>query len=131
MCRNKAATDLPAEVRFDTRQAPKGTGTGEFHANDPPRKEFKMLLSLYHSLPPLVKDLAASIKGWQLQRLRYGAETGQLVQEAFARESWSAEQWRAWHEEKLARLLDRAARRVPYYRSLWEQRRRQGDPRAW
>lgn len=90
-----------------------------------------MLLSIYHRLPPLVKDLAASIKGWQLQRWRYGAETGQLVQEAFARESWSAEQWRAWHEEKLARLLDRAARRVPYYRSLWEQRHRQGDDRAW
>lgn len=88
-------------------------------------------LSLYHRMPAWMRDVAASVRGWQLERWRYGAETERLVEEALERESWTAERWKAWQEERLARLLDRAARQVPYYRAMWAERRVRGDAGSW
>lgn len=88
-------------------------------------------LSWYHRLPPTARDLAASFRGWQLKRWRYGPETERLVEEAHEREFWSAEQWKNWRDERLARLLHRAARQVPYYRSMWAERRARGDRSSW
>jgi phenylacetate-CoA ligase len=88
-------------------------------------------LSLYHRMPAWMRDVAASVRGWQLERWRYGAETERLVDEALERESWTAERWKSWQEERLARVLDRAARKVPYYRSMWAERRVRGDSGSW
>jgi phenylacetate-CoA ligase len=88
-------------------------------------------LSLYHRSPAWMWDVAASVRGWQLERWRCGAETERLVEEALERESWTAERWKAWQEEKLARLLDRAAKMVPYYRAMWAERRVRGDAGSW
>jgi len=89
------------------------------------------LLWLYHRLPYPLKVLAASFQGYGLQRRRYGAATERLVKEALERESWTAAQWQAWQGERLARVLSRAATKVPYYREQWAQRRRQGDRASW
>lgn len=88
-------------------------------------------LKLYHAMPAWMRDVAASAHGWRLERWRYGRETERLVEEALERESWTADQWKAWQEERLARLLDRAARQVPYYRSMWAERRIRGDSGNW
>jgi len=88
-------------------------------------------LSLYHGLPGWLRDVAASAHGWRLERQRYGRETERLVGEALERESWTEEQWQRWREERLARLLDRAARQVPYYRAMWAERRVRGDQGSW
>ncbi|HEX3158409.1 MAG TPA: AMP-binding protein [Gemmatimonadaceae bacterium] len=84
-------------------------------------------LRLYHQLPPGARSLAATVRGRQLQRWRYGSETPRLVDEALARDRWSGEQWDGWQGERLARLLQRAATRVPFYREQWQARRRRGD----
>jgi phenylacetate-CoA ligase len=89
------------------------------------------LLRIYHHLPAAARSLAASMRGAYLRSWRYGPETERLVEEALARESWSPEKWKAWQEERLAQVLDRAATRVPYYRQQWARRRRQGDPASW
>jgi phenylacetate-CoA ligase len=89
------------------------------------------LLPFYHRLPPAVRHAVASLKGYQLRRWRYGPETARLVAEALEREYWSAAQWETWRAEQLARVLHRAATRVPYYRNLWAERRRRGDKRSW
>ncbi len=89
------------------------------------------LLCAYHRLPPLMRSCVAAVRGCQLRFWRYGPETEQLVAEALEREKWSASQWQSWREERLAFLLDRAARRVPYYREIWSARRRRGDRRPW
>ena len=47
------------------------------------------------------------------------------------RESWTPGQWKAWHEERLAYVLHRAATQVPYYREQWAARRRRGDRASW
>lgn len=89
------------------------------------------LLPLYHRLPYPLKVLAASFQGYCLRRRRYGAATERLVAEALERESWTAAHWQAWQGERLARVLNRAATQVPYYREQWAQRRRQGDQVSW
>jgi phenylacetate-CoA ligase len=89
------------------------------------------LLRLYHRLPPALRSVAATWHGWRLRRWRYGSETDRLVEEALERERWSAERWRNWQQERLAYVLHRAATRVPYYRRMWEERRRRGDRSSW
>ena len=88
-------------------------------------------LSLYHRLPYPAKVLAASARGRALNRWRYGPETERLTEEALTRDDWTAGQWRAWREERLAFVLHRAATRVPYYRDQWARRRASGDRAAW
>lgn len=85
------------------------------------------LLDLYHRLPPRARSIAASIKGARLKAWRYGEDTPRWIAEALERESWSGERWKAWQEERAARLLARAVAVVPYYRRHWEERRRRGD----
>lgn len=89
------------------------------------------LLRLYHRLPAPAQNVAATARGWQLRAWRYGPETEGLAAEALERETWSAQRWSAWQEERLARVLHRAATRVPYYREQWSARRRAGDRRSW
>ena len=89
------------------------------------------LLSIYHRLPTPLRSLAASVRGYQLRSWRYGPETERLIEEAVEREQWGEARWRAWQEEKLARILHRAATRVPYYREYWASRRSKGDQASW
>ena len=86
-------------------------------------------LRIYHSLPSPARSAAASLRGLYLRSWRYGPQSEELVAEALERDSWSAARWDAWRSERIARLLHRAATRVPYYRSIWAERRRAGDLR--
>lgn len=89
------------------------------------------LLSLYHAMPYPFKCIAASLKGYQLKRWRYGAETEELVQAALERETWSPQRWESWRSERLAYILYRARKLVPYYRDYWDKQERNGKRRAW
>jgi phenylacetate-CoA ligase len=66
-----------------------------------------------------------------LKRWRYGEGSEQLIEEALARDAWSATQWTKWREERIAYVLHQAATRVPYYRGHWDARRRRGDRSSW
>lgn len=88
------------------------------------------LLKIYHSLPPGLRNGAATLHGYRLRRWRYGAESERIIAEARERETWSPERLRSWQQERLARLLNHAARNVPYYREQWARRRRAGDRRS-
>ncbi len=55
----------------------------------------------------------------------------ELAAEAIERERWSAGRWRQFREERLARLLHKAAIDVPFYREHWAARRRRGDHSSW
>jgi phenylacetate-CoA ligase len=67
------------------------------------------------------------MRGRSLQALRYGPETERIVADALQRELWTSDQWKRWQEERLSFILHRAATQVPYYRALWDERRRKGD----
>jgi phenylacetate-CoA ligase len=75
--------------------------------------------------------MVSSVRGLYLRSWRYGGETERLVEEALARDAWPAERWRNHREDRLARLLHRAATRVPFYRDHWSARRRAGDRASW
>ena len=87
-------------------------------------------LRLYHALPGPARSLVASLRGAQLRTRRYGPETERLVAEALERERWTPARWADWRADRLARLLHRAATRVPFYRQQWAERRRAGDRSA-
>jgi len=83
-------------------------------------------LKLYCQLPPAGRSVAASLRGAYLRSWRYGRRTESLIEAALERETWSADRWQRYQEERLAFVLHRAARDVPYYRHQWETRRRLG-----
>ncbi len=89
------------------------------------------LLRLYHRLPAPARSAAATVRGFYLRAWRYGADFERLVHAALARERWTPEQWKAWQDERLSALLERAATRVPFYREAWRARRRAGDHASW
>src|SRR2546421_3785492 len=76
----------------------------------------------YYALPPLGRDVVASIHGLRLRRWRYGSETRVLVKEALERETWTWERWRAWRHIQLKRMFHHAATAVPFYRDFWRTR---------
>lgn len=84
-------------------------------------------LRLYHQMPPVLRNAAATLRGYQLRAWRYGADTERLVEEALERDSWSSQQWKAYQEQRLSYILHRAATQVPYYKEQWAARRRNGD----
>jgi len=89
-----------------------------------------LALSLYHRLPASARSLGATLYGWRLRWWRYGKNSERLAAAALERDRWSAAQWAAWRDERLAFILQRAATRVPYYREQWAARRRAGDHAA-
>lgn len=88
-------------------------------------------LQLYNSAPHLLRNVAASVRGYYLRSWRYGSETEELIEEYIEHESWSKPQWKNWGEEKLTFTLNRAATQVPYYREHWNKRRKNGDKASW
>jgi phenylacetate-CoA ligase len=78
-----------------------------------------------------MRSAAATLRGWYLNRWRYGADSAALTEEALERDTWSAAQWEKWRAERIAYILHRGATRVPYYRDYWAARRARGDRAAW
>ena len=98
---------------------------------DQPRQsgaDSRLGVFLYQHIP-MLRSAMASAWGYRLRRLRYGGNSDQLAQEALGREKWPAAQWQSYQEEQLAKILDRAARKVPYYKDMWSKRRAAGDHR--
>ena len=89
------------------------------------------ILAAYHRLPAPARNVVSSVRGLYLRSWRYGGETERLVEDALDRDAWPSERWRGYREERLARLLHRAATRVPFYREQWAARRRHGDRVSW
>lgn len=85
------------------------------------------VLRRFHSLPPFLRSFVASVRGGYLRAWRYGPTTDRLCDEVLAREQWTSREWEKWQEERLALLLYRAAKHVPYYREHWAKRRGAGD----
>ena len=88
-------------------------------------------ISLYYQLPYPIRSLAVSSWGYYLRWCRYGPETDRWVVESLQRETWPADQWKSWQENRLVFMLNLAATRVPYYRQMWAARRRAGYRASW
>jgi phenylacetate-CoA ligase len=91
----------------------------------------KSLLPIYHRLPPSVRSMAASLRGFYLRSWRYDESTDAWAKEAAERERWTSGDWDQWRSDRLGYVLERAATRVPYYRNYWSGRRRAGHRESW
>ncbi len=84
------------------------------------------LTSLYHRLPYFpFKMAAASVRGSQLRRWRYGRETDGQVVRALERDRWPSARLEEWQGKRVRELLERVSRDVPFYRRLmanWGQK---------
>jgi phenylacetate-CoA ligase len=69
---------------------------------------------LYSSSPIWLQQVAVAVWGFGWYRRRYNAHFHRLLGEFQVRDRWTAEQFRTYQEEQLARLLE-VARRAPYY----------------
>src|SRR5690349_14557892 len=87
----------------------------------------ELAMRTYNASPAPCRSVMASTRGLYLRLWRYGHDTERLVEEALERETWSEARWRSWQQERLAFVLNRAAKRVPFYREQWSERRRKGD----
>lgn len=70
------------------------------------------------------------MRGFYLNYSRYGPETDITVERALEREFWSHMQLEEWKEMRLAKILERAVTKVPYYREQWEMRQ-SGNANTW
>lgn len=79
-------------------------------------------LWLYHALPYPLKCVMASIKGYNLEKWRYGSDTDRLVKEALERDYWEKERLRLYQEERIAKTLKNAIKHVPYYKRNFQEK---------
>jgi len=76
--------------------------------------------SLYLRCPFPLQRLGVSLYGWWWYHRRFNARFQMLVDELRARERWTAEQFRAYQEVELDKLL-KCARKSPYYDDLFRR----------
>ncbi|HYE74172.1 MAG TPA: hypothetical protein VEF04_12615 [Blastocatellia bacterium] len=89
------------------------------------------LLKIYHRMPAALRILPVYLRGLYLRNWRFGPETERLISEAQEREYWDKDRLLNWQQERLAKVLHRAATRVPFYREQWAVRRKAGDRSSW
>lgn len=73
---------------------------------------------VYNRLPP-VRNAMATLRGWQIQRQRYGAVYRRTVAELEERGNWTRAQFDTYQAERLRAIVRIAATHVPYYRQLF------------
>lgn len=72
---------------------------------------------------PALGDLAATLRGLQLQRQRYGAFYQRGLAEIRERDHWSAGEILAYQQAELRRLIQHASTHIPHYRELFARLR--------
>jgi len=77
--------------------------------------------SIQKTLRFAAKQAVKRIYAWAPSTWRYGSTFFSKCREAEAREHWTAEQFTAWQEEHLQRLVHHAYAHVPYYHMLFDR----------
>jgi phenylacetate-CoA ligase len=81
---------------------------------------------LYFAFPSL-RNGAATIKGLQVNRERYGSDYDEALSRIHERQGWSAVAMRDYQVARLQEVVAIAARHVPYYRELFRKLRLSPD----
>lgn len=79
---------------------------------------------LYARLPVWAQHRAFSAYGLYWHWLRFGPGFKSDVEQFTQRERFSADDWRAWQDEQLRKLLQTAATKVDYYRRTWSNQQK-------
>lgn len=76
------------------------------------------LLNCYGHLPPLMQNLAISAFGLFWYDRRFGGVFEEELSNAKRREYWDYDQWKAYQQAELRKILVHAISTVPYYQKL-------------
>jgi phenylacetate-CoA ligase len=76
---------------------------------------------LYRKLPIWMQHLACSVEGWRIQHSRFGGEFRSLLKEAENRSLWSAEQIKAYRDQRLQSFIQHCVHTVPFYRRCFRE----------
>lgn len=68
---------------------------------------------------PALRDVVATLRGWQIMRERYGSVYSAAIPAIAERATWSADRMHSYVNARLRQILDLAANHVPHYRDLW------------
>jgi phenylacetate-CoA ligase len=68
---------------------------------------------------PAVRNIAATLNGIQLNRLRYGEHYGKTIDDILNRQRWSSDQFTAYQNNRLRKVIATAVCHSPYYRDLF------------
>ncbi len=74
---------------------------------------------LFYLAFPTLGNIAATVKGIQLNRLRYGEHYGKTVEEILNRQGWSSDQFTAYQNNQIRKIIATAVCHTPYYRALF------------
>src|ERR1700675_1832623 len=74
---------------------------------------------LYSALPAPLQDAACSAYGYRLNSRRYSGSYHRVERDVHAREWWPLEQLTGFVNGRLHRVVEHAAKSVPYYRKLF------------
>ena len=71
---------------------------------------------------PALRDVAATLKGLQLHRQRYGRLYHDTIATIETRDTWTRDALLAYQEEQLRRVVKHAVAHVPFYRKMFMER---------
>jgi phenylacetate-CoA ligase len=74
---------------------------------------------IFYLAVPALRNIAATVKGIQLNRLRYGEHYGKTVDDILNRKGWSSDQFTAYQTNRLRKIIATAVCHTPYYRNLF------------
>jgi phenylacetate-CoA ligase len=77
---------------------------------------------IYSRAPWHIQDLLISIYGLELRRKTASRSFQKKFRELLESQWWSADELKAWQEEKLRALIAHAYEHVPYYRRIFDER---------
>lgn len=75
---------------------------------------------LYPHLPTFLQNLAVSIRGWQLERQRFGGHFSEYLRRACEREEWAEQDLANFRERRLSRQL-RYASNSPFWQKKFSE----------
>lgn len=75
----------------------------------------------YYHLPVLIQNVAVSLKGAMLERIRKGGVYKDEKEKITARSTWSKEQFDNYESVKFHALLNFAIKNVPFYKAWWRE----------
>lgn len=78
-------------------------------------------MRLYDRLPPRLQDVACTLQGVHIQRLRYGGNFAEMLRTAEDRMGWDLGRLSEWRDERLSSFVAHAARYTTYYRNLFDE----------
>ncbi len=76
---------------------------------------------VYSRLPIALQNLACSMVGLQIQRVRFGPDFQQVLRSAQERSAWSEEAIRDYRDQRLREFVLHCERTVPHYRALFRE----------